>query len=104
MVNFLLLNGVGVAGVQVTEFDSPPGGIGAIVGMDVIIRGDFSITNLNKKTWMSFKIPSTHQVDYVIDANRINNADVNRNDPCPCGKRDENGKPVKFKKCCGKFL
>jgi peptide deformylase len=25
-----------------------------------------------------------------------------RNDPCPCGKKDECGKPVKFKKCCGK--
>jgi peptide deformylase len=26
--------------------------------------------------------------------------DVGRNDPCPCGKKDENGKPFKFKKCC----
>lgn len=25
-----------------------------------------------------------------------------RNAPCPCGKKDENGKPVKYKKCCGK--
>ena len=28
---------------------------------------------------------------------------VGRNDPCPCGKVDEKtGKPVKYKKCCGK--
>ncbi len=27
---------------------------------------------------------------------------VGRNDPCPCGKLDANGKPLKFKKCCGK--
>jgi uncharacterized protein YecA (UPF0149 family) len=23
-----------------------------------------------------------------------------RNQPCPCGKIDANGKPVKYKKCC----
>lgn len=26
---------------------------------------------------------------------------VGRNDPCPCGAKDENGNPVKYKKCCG---
>lgn len=25
---------------------------------------------------------------------------VNRNDNCPCGKLDSNGKPFKYKKCC----
>ena len=25
---------------------------------------------------------------------------VGRNDPCPCGKRNKDGKPVKFKRCC----
>ena len=25
---------------------------------------------------------------------------VGRNDPCPCGSIDENGKPTKFKNCC----
>ena len=28
-------------------------------------------------------------------------SEVGRNDPCPCGKKDENGKPLKYKKCCG---
>ena len=27
-----------------------------------------------------------------------------RNNPCPCGAKDDNGKPIKFKKCCGKIL
>ena len=28
---------------------------------------------------------------------------VGRNDPCPCGKKDSNtGKPIKYKKCCGR--
>jgi hypothetical protein len=30
---------------------------------------------------------------------------VGRNEPCPCGKKDGDGKPIKFKKCCiGKDL
>lgn len=27
---------------------------------------------------------------------------ISRNDPCPCGAKDKNGNPVKYKKCCGK--
>ncbi|OIP79846.1 hypothetical protein CO082_03650 [Candidatus Peregrinibacteria bacterium CG_4_9_14_0_8_um_filter_44_15] len=27
---------------------------------------------------------------------------VSRNDPCPCGGTKQNGKPIKFKKCCGR--
>lgn len=25
---------------------------------------------------------------------------IGRNDPCPCGAVDANGKPMKYKKCC----
>jgi len=25
---------------------------------------------------------------------------IGRNDPCPCGKKDSTGKPIKYKKCC----
>jgi preprotein translocase subunit SecA len=33
----------------------------------------------------------------------INKDHIGRNDPCPCGKKDPNtGKPMKYKKCCGK--
>ena len=27
---------------------------------------------------------------------------IGRNDPCFCGKKDDSGKPMKYKKCCGK--
>jgi hypothetical protein len=30
----------------------------------------------------------------------INDAKPGRNDPCPCGRKDEKGKPVKYKNCC----
>ena len=25
---------------------------------------------------------------------------IGRNDPCPCGAKDKNGKPLKYKNCC----
>ena len=40
-----------------------------IVGMGIITRGDFSITNVNGLTHMSFRIPSISIVDYVEEAN-----------------------------------
>lgn len=27
---------------------------------------------------------------------------IGRNDPCPCGAKNQDGTPKKFKKCCGK--
>ncbi|MBI3139488.1 MAG: SEC-C domain-containing protein [Sphingobacteriales bacterium] len=72
--------------------------------MDIITLGDFSITNHNGDTCMSFRLPSSHEIDYVKNLNYgitpVKNigppsefAGVKRNDPCPCGS----GK--KFKHC-----
>ena len=74
---------------------------GVIVGMDVIARGDLSLTNVANQTWMSFRVPSVQGIDYVQEWNRLQFAGVGRNAPCPCGKTDANGKPVKFKRCHG---
>ena len=35
-----------------------------------------------------------------MDIDRFIYQGVKRNDPCPCGKVNADGKPVKFKKCC----
>lgn len=32
----------------------------------------------------------------------LDGSKIGRNDPCPCNARNKDGKPVKFKKCCGK--
>jgi hypothetical protein len=93
---------VGVAGVLVSEFPQAiPGGFEAIIGMDVICLGDFSITNARGQTWMSFRMPPCEHIDYVADANRIRFSGTGRNAPCPCGKKDDSGKPVKYKRCHG---
>jgi hypothetical protein len=73
-----------------------------LIGMDIINRGDFAITNLGGKTTMSFRWPSCECIDFLdrgqgakIGTLGIPAAKVGRNDPCPCGS----GK--KYKKCCG---
>ena len=42
-------------------------GIDCLIGMDVIRMGDFSITNYESQPCMSFRIPSKHRIDYVVN-------------------------------------
>jgi uncharacterized protein YchJ len=95
-----------------TQFD-------LIIGMDIISRGDFSITNKNNKTKVTFRVPSLADHDYVEEENQkkksiptqakaispsnkiiitapTRNHRVDGNLPCPC----ESGK--KWKQCHGK--
>lgn len=101
LVNFFLPNKVVIAGALVTECENVAGEFGAIIGMDIITGGDLAITNVNEQTWVTFRLPSIERIDYVLEANRIIFAGVGRNDPCPCGKKDDQGKPIKYKKCHG---
>lgn len=41
----------------------------ALIGMDIISKGDFVITNRNNKTIFSFQMPSTHEYDFVKQIN-----------------------------------
>jgi len=51
-----------------------------------------------------------HEIDHfdgklILDYMRkpIKKAEkVGRNEPCPCGATNDQGKPIKYKKCCGK--
>jgi hypothetical protein len=102
LVNVFLPNNVGVVGVLVSECENIVDDFGAIIGMDIITQGDLAMTNVNNETCMSFRVPSIETIDYVVDANRIKFAGVQRNAPCPCGRKDETGKAVKYKHCHGK--
>jgi hypothetical protein len=99
MVNFGLPNNVTVQGVLACECADIPGGVGALIGMDIISKGDFSITNVNGLTCMSFRIPSMVIIDYVLESNKKQYGNISRNAPCPLGCKDASGKPIKFKKC-----
>lgn len=99
LVNIILPSNVGIRSLMVTGSDL--GDIDVLIGMDVISKGDFAITNMNGKTTFSFRIPSIETIDFVnnppkniVKTNPT--AKIGRNDSCPCGS----GK--KYKKCCGK--
>lgn len=66
LVNIVLPNNVefGQWLVSCVETDEE-----VILGMDVITVGDFSITNQNANTVFSFRIPSLHTLDYVVETN-----------------------------------
>lgn len=54
-------------GIEATEVSALSGGCDALIGMDVITLGDFSITNHKGITCMSFRCPSSHEIDYVTN-------------------------------------
>jgi hypothetical protein len=100
----LILNNENIKlSVKVTEVDSlaADSSISFLIGMDVINLGDFAITNFNKKTVMSFRVPSINCIDFVKDKHGqapYRSPDIpSRNSKCPCGS----GK--KYKNCCGKI-
>jgi hypothetical protein len=65
-------------------------GVDLLIGMDIIGAGDFSVSNFDGKTVMTFRMPSIETIDYVkANAPR-------RNALCFCGS----GK--KYKHCHGK--
>ncbi|OIN95882.1 MAG: hypothetical protein AUJ48_02475 [Deltaproteobacteria bacterium CG1_02_45_11] len=64
LVNFILRNNVGVIGVRVTE-GRLSGDINVLIGMDMINFGDFAVTNHNRNTTFTFRIPSLQTIDFV---------------------------------------
>lgn len=100
MVNVTLNNKSISVDIKVTECDalSADKQVGMLIGMDIISMGDFTISNHNNKTTMSFRVPSIATTDYVKLHNNMspnkNISKTGRNETCPCGS----GK--KFKNCC----
>ena len=63
LVSIFLPNRVFVPNVRVTE--GKLSGIDILVGMDIISLGDFCVTNHLGRTVLSFRMPSSHTIDYV---------------------------------------
>jgi len=72
-----------------------------LIGMDVISKGDFAISNCNDRTILNFRLPSYSEINFVEMAKNTTQATsvkkTRRNDECPCGS----GK--KYKNCCGRY-
>lgn len=79
--------------------------IGMLIGMDVITKGDFSISNFNGHTVMTFRKPSQGTIDYCAENalyNKYQKIHIewlkNGNTMCPC----HSGK--KWDQCHGKIF
>jgi predicted aspartyl protease len=89
--------------IPVSECDqlSDDNSLQFLIGMDVITKGDFTITNFLGSTVMTFRVPSLQRLDYVAGIRDhkpiVKDTLPGRNDPCPCGS----GK--KYKQCHGKI-
>jgi len=97
LINIYLPNKVTIPFVKVVEVSDltqdTNDKVEVLIGMDIISMGDFSITNKDRKTCFSFRIPSIVETDFVKEFNKAYTKNIGRNDPCPCGS----GK--KFKNC-----
>lgn len=77
-----------------------------IIGMDVITKGDLSITNYHGQTFLTFREPSLEKIDYVAEIDQYNSYLKRHNvnvlhripDKCPCGS----GK--NYKNCHGQTV
>ncbi|MDD4154519.1 MAG: SEC-C metal-binding domain-containing protein [Bacilli bacterium] len=98
LVDIILPNNVHVRDILVTEGFLP--NCDLLIGMDIITKGDFCVTNMNRKTMFSFHMPSQHSFDFVKTKNVpiVMAQKISRNAPCPCNS----GK--KYKNCCGKSI
>lgn len=100
LVALWLPNRICIPSLRVTE-GIIGGGMDALIGMDIICRGDFAVTNKDGKTNFTFRIPSLEYIDFVkqkpptIDVGGQTMRRPGRNEPCYCGS----GK--KFKRCHG---
>lgn len=99
LVNLYLPNLVAIPFVRVTEASKLTGNFDVIIGMNIITHGDFSLTNFNGKSMVSFRMPSAKSIDYVKEINASNKKTgkkIRRNDPCYCGSGKQ------YKHCHGK--
>jgi len=79
LINISLPNNVMVGQVRVTEVHLIPDDNTTddkqpqlLIGMDIIGLGDFAVTNTDRKTTFSFRIPSVEEIDFVPSAKENN--------------------------------
>lgn len=77
LIDLQLPNGNLYVNLDVTEIDNAKDvngnlvdSFGILIGMDIITTGDFTITNFENKTTMTFRTPSLKKVDYVDEWRR----------------------------------
>ena len=79
LIDIILPNKVMIKDIKVLDTDIGRQGIELLIGMDVILGGDFALTNLNKKTTISFVSPSMKEIDFIPEVNARNLATIKAN-------------------------
>ena len=78
IVDISLNAGITLKDVTVTCAEKLSGGCNVLIGMDIINQGDFSITNKDGITCMSFRVPSMHEIDFCRNPKMKANSNPNR--------------------------
>lgn len=65
LVNIVLPNNLEIPDWHVIDSEIGEQGLDLLVGMDVISKGDFSVSNYDGKTTFTFRTPSQKKTDYV---------------------------------------
>lgn len=85
----VVINNLKVTGGKLGDTD-------VLVGMDIITRGDFAVSNYNGQLRFTYREPSMQPIDFVKDRTIKIGEKIGRNDPCWCGSN------LKYKNCHGK--
>lgn len=78
IIDIALSAGIFLRDITVTCASALSGGCNVLIGMDIINQGDFSITNKDGITCMSFRVPSMHEIDFCANPNMKANSNPNR--------------------------
>ena len=78
LVDVILPNNVEVPHLRVCDSKIGEQGIGMLIGMDIINKGDFAVSNYNGRTVFSFRMPSESTLDFVSGIKASNIIMANR--------------------------
>lgn len=79
LVDVVLPNNIEVPNLRVCDSKIGEQGIGMLIGMDIINKGDFAVSNYNGRTVFSFRMPSEASLDFVKGIKASNIILANRN-------------------------
>lgn len=63
-IDIYLLNDIKIPAITVSECKKLAGEYDVLIGMDIISKGDFAVSNFNGKTVFTFRVPSKETFDF----------------------------------------
>lgn len=65
LIDIVLPNNLDILNFKVMDSEIGKQGLDLLVGMDIISKGDFAVSNFDGKTTFTFRTPSQKKTDYV---------------------------------------